>query len=129
MGFESLSYISYQVPLNHQRNNIQMEFTTVSQNALLLYYPNEDNSVEFLALEIIDGRVRMSFSLDNNNLQIVRLTAPIRVSDGRWYYVDADRNGRVGNLKVTECEEGQASCNACAIGDRCHVTASGVGST
>ena len=96
--FAPTGFLSYMIiePQDRQRNSITLELSTLATDALLLYHLAVDNDVEFLALEIVDGRVRMSFAFGGPlSDSLVRLTAPVRVSDGGWYAVTATRELRV----------------------------------
>ena len=90
-GYQTLSYLEYQVAINDQVNFMTIEFSTTSADDLLLYYPGGDG--DFLSLEVIQGNVRLSFQIGQD--PVVRVTVPKHVSDGNWYRVEADRNGKV----------------------------------
>ena len=90
-GFQSLSYLEYKVSVHSQVNFMTVELATTSQDALLLYYPGGNG--DFLALEIVSGRVRFSFKMGND--ATVRVTVPKDVNDGRWYRIEAERTGKV----------------------------------
>lgn len=103
-GFEELSYMEFP-SLDPNNNYIYMKFATLKDNALLMY--NHDNQTgdkaEFLALEIVEGRVRFSFNLGSGTY---KLMTGIRVSDGHFHTVIARRAGMV-SLKGRAC-----SCRA-----------------
>ena len=90
-SFSPISYIEYSVALSNQRNRIVIEFATVKRNALLFYYPA--GSEKYIALEIVNGTLRLSFALgagDSNHL-----TLPKVINNGLWHRLEADRNGNV----------------------------------
>ena len=95
-GFKPLSFMEYST-IDATNNHIILEFATNKQDALLLYNPG--NNGEFLSLEIVQGRVRFSFSLKKGNVSRISLTRS--VTDGRWYRVEVLRNKQV-NKTVTQ---------------------------
>ena len=98
IGFQSLSYMQYAVALDEMRNEITMEIATVMDNALLLLYRSE-SSYEYLALQIVDGRIELSFFLGNEETaaaeDVVRVTNPLPVNDGQWHRVTVSRDSKV----------------------------------
>lgn len=80
--------------LNPNNNYIYIKFATLKSNALLMY--NHDNQTgdkaEFLALEILEGRVRFSFNLGSGTYKLMTM---MRVSDGQFHTVIARRAGMV----------------------------------
>ncbi|XP_013390955.1 cadherin-related tumor suppressor-like [Lingula anatina] len=116
-GFHSLSYMEFQSPLQRDQNNIVLEFATLQQNALLLYNPG---STDFLALEIVAGRVVFSFNLGETDS--TKLMVGQYVSNGKWFKVTVSRIQEAGTLKVQLCDP---VCRQCNIGDsNCYATGS-----
>lgn len=80
--------------LDPNNNYIYIKFATLKSNALLMY--NHDNQTgdkaEFLALEILEGRVRFSFNLGSGTYKLMTM---MRVSDGQFHTVIARRAGMV----------------------------------
>uniref|UniRef100_H3A4V0 FAT atypical cadherin 4 n=1 Tax=Latimeria chalumnae TaxID=7897 RepID=H3A4V0_LATCH len=66
LGFEELSYMEFP-PLDPRNNIISLEFATVKKNSLILYNYDNRKGVggEFVALEIIDGKLQFSYNLGN----------------------------------------------------------------
>uniref|UniRef100_A0A9J8BR92 FAT atypical cadherin 4 n=1 Tax=Cyprinus carpio carpio TaxID=630221 RepID=A0A9J8BR92_CYPCA len=104
-GFEELSYMEFP-SLDPNNNYIYIKFATLKENALLMY--NHDNQTgdkaEFLALEILEGRMRFSFNLGSGTY---KLMTTIRVSDGQFHTVIARRAGMAASLTVDLCGEEQ----------------------
>ncbi|KAB5550601.1 hypothetical protein PHYPO_G00055620 [Pangasianodon hypophthalmus] len=98
-GFEELSYLEFP-PLNPRYNFISMEFATVNLNSLLLYNAGELSTSEFLALEIVDGRLRLSFDLGSG---VTRLETAKPVADGSFHNVTVRRIGNIASLEVDTC--------------------------
>ncbi|KAA0709827.1 Protocadherin Fat 4 FAT tumor suppressor -like protein 4 [Triplophysa tibetana] len=111
-GFEELSYMEFP-SLDPNNNYIYIKFATLKENALLMY--NHDNQTgdkaEFLALEILEGRVRFSFNLGSGSY---KLMTGVRVSDGRFHTVIARRAGMAASLTVDLCGEEQEA-GFCAV--------------
>eukprot|EP00058_Branchiostoma_floridae_P002319 XP_002587807.1 hypothetical protein BRAFLDRAFT_92256 [Branchiostoma floridae] len=95
-GFEEVSYMQFPV-LDQRNNDIMIEFATVMTNALLLYNydAEESDSSDFIALEIMEGKLRLSYQLGDG---ITRISVEKNVADGQWHTVTARRNGKVGYL-------------------------------
>jgi len=72
-------------------------FATQSDSGLLLYNGRYNEKHDFIALEIVDGAIRFSFSLGSNITTTVA-TLPRRVSDGNWHSVTVQYFNKV---KVT----------------------------
>nr|XP_021336971.1 protocadherin Fat 4 [Danio rerio] len=104
-GFEELSYMEFP-SLDPNNNYIYIKFATLKENALLMY--NHDNQTgdkaEFLALEILEGRMRFSFNLGSG---AYKLMTSIRVSDGQFHTVIARRAGMAASLTIDLCGEEQ----------------------
>lgn len=69
----------------------------MKQNSLLAYNPGEVSTSEFLALEIVDGRLRLSFDLGSG---VARLETTKPVADGIFHNVTVRRIGNVGHLST-----------------------------
>lgn len=94
-GFEELSYMEFP-SLDPNNNYIYIKFSTIKENSLLMYnYDNQTGSkAEFLALEIVEGKMKFSFNLGSG---AHRLMTTKRVSDGQFHTVVARRAGLVSN--------------------------------
>ena len=96
VGFQQGSYMEFS-PVGDTGNDIDVTFSTLKQNALLLYNPSSTTN-DFIALEIIEGRIRFSFNLGDP--QSTRITVPRKVADGKWYNIKVHRNRKVGGLHM-----------------------------
>ncbi|KAJ8404732.1 hypothetical protein AAFF_G00335950 [Aldrovandia affinis] len=98
-GFQELSFMEF--PSLDPRNNIiSLELATVRQNSLLLYNHGGPSSPEFLALEIVGGKVRLSFDLGSG---VVRVETAKMVADGSFHRITTQRTGKVASLQVDSC--------------------------
>ncbi|XP_067898848.1 protocadherin Fat 4 [Heterodontus francisci] len=114
-GFEELSYMEFP-SLDPNNNYIYIKFSTIKENSLLMYnYDNQTgNKAEFLALEIVEGKMKFSFNLGSG---AHRLMTTKRVSDGQFHTVVARRAGLVASLTVDSCSEDQEAgyCTATSL--------------
>ena len=99
LGFNPVSYLELST-LQGQRqgtfNIISLEFSTVKSNGLLLYNTNGkyEKFSDFIALEIVNGNVRLSFNLgDTEHPTVVNVDR--EVADGQWHRVVVTRDGKV----------------------------------
>ena len=101
LGFGLVSYMLLPTIQSSKRgtyNNITLEFATTSRSGLLLY--NRDHSVDaynppdFIALEIVDGKVRLLFNLGDGK---VTVESDKFVSDGSWHHVSVIRDKMVSD--------------------------------
>uniref|UniRef100_A0A663MI09 Protocadherin Fat 4 n=1 Tax=Athene cunicularia TaxID=194338 RepID=A0A663MI09_ATHCN len=104
-GFEELSYMEFP-SMDPNNNYIYIKFATIKRNALMLYnYDNQTGErAEFLALEIVEERMRFSYNLGSGTY---KLTTTKKVSDGQFHTVIARRAGMAASLTVDSCSEDQ----------------------
>ncbi|XP_056329349.1 protocadherin Fat 4-like [Danio aesculapii] len=107
-GFQELSYIEYP-PLDPQYNFIYLEFATVQQNALLLYNHGKPSTSDFLALEILSGRLFLSYDLGSG---VIRLETGKTIADGLFHNISLRRSGNMASLEIDNCSvyEPQGFC-------------------
>ncbi|XP_077064211.1 protocadherin Fat 4 [Siphateles boraxobius] len=107
-GFQELSFIEFP-PLDPQYNFIYLEFATVQQNALLLYNHGDPSTSDFMALEIVSGRLWLSYDLGSG---VIRLETRKIVADGSFHNITARRTGNVASLEIDNCSanEPQGFC-------------------
>ena len=104
VGFESAAFLQFPTLQSLQRgmfNNITIEFSTAKKNGLLLYNTDGqyDKHSDFIAIQIINGRVRMSFYL-GDSISAVIVEAPNFVADGQWHRITAVRDKKVSVFLV-----------------------------
>ena len=102
LGFSPVSHMLLPTLQSLRRgtfNNITLEFATTSTRGLLLY--NRDHSVnavsppDFLALENIDGKLRLLFNLGDGT---VTVESEKFIADGKWHHVSVIRDKMVSHL-------------------------------
>ena len=111
-GFAPLSFMTFSPLWGQQKNTIVVEFST-NQDGLLLFSARDE---EFVALQIVGGRVMFSFSLGEVPRE---LTVQRTVTDSRWYRIEATRQLRESHLKVHDCPDSADAdtsneCNVCS---------------
>jgi len=89
-GFHESSYLEF--PTLTTLSNIEVTFATEKQNSLLMYNPSS-RSNNFVALEIVNGRVQFSVSLGTG--EITRLSVAKSVNTGQWFKANVARNTEV----------------------------------
>ena len=90
IGFAEGSFMEF-ARLTELNNEIEVIFATNKQNSLLLYNPALDVSANiFIALEILEGRIRFSVALGAG--EPTRITVDKYVANGNWYKVKVNRN-------------------------------------
>ena len=104
VGFEPAAYLQLPTLESLQQgdfNNITFEFSTSKKNGLLLYNTDGQNKgdSDFIAIQIIEGRIRMSFNLGDTRTAVV-VEADKFVADGQWHSVTAIRNRKVSVFSV-----------------------------
>ena len=69
-------------------------FATRARDGLLLYNGRYNEQHDFIALEVVDGAVRFSFSVGSGAYHV---TGRVQggVSDGGWHQVEVDYHNRV----------------------------------
>ncbi|XP_066533870.1 protocadherin Fat 4 [Hoplias malabaricus] len=100
-GFEELSYMEFS-PLDPRYNFISLEFATLKQNSLLLYNPGDPSTSEFLALEIVNGKLCLSYNLGSG---VARLETEKPVADGIFHNISVRRTGNIASLEVDSCSD------------------------
>ncbi|OQV14684.1 Laminin subunit alpha [Hypsibius exemplaris] len=75
---------------------VTIELKTFDKEGLL-FLLSEDNSEDFLSLEIREGKVVLKYNLGSGT---VTITSPERYDDGKWHSIFADRTGKRGVLQI-----------------------------
>lgn len=89
-GFSETSFMVFPT-LSELNNELEVIFATESERALLLYNPSSiPGSNEFIALEILNGRIRFSVALGAG--EVTRVNIDKRVNTGAWFKVKVKRN-------------------------------------
>ncbi|XP_033742322.1 LOW QUALITY PROTEIN: protocadherin Fat 4-like [Pecten maximus] len=117
VGFEEGSYAKFLFPSVQYNNLIDVTFSTMRTNALLLYNPTLTN--KFVALEIIGGHIQFSFNIGTS--QTTKIKVNKDVSTGQWFKVKVTRVGQRVDVHVHDCPATGEECLPCEDGNSfCH---------
>ncbi|XP_067107794.1 laminin subunit alpha-1 [Osmerus mordax] len=94
--FDGSGYSVLEKPLRPTATFIVLLFKTLSPNGLLLYLAS-NGTRDFLSIELVEGRVRLTFELGSGPLP---LTSTRAYNTGVWYKITLQRNKRKGYLSV-----------------------------
>ncbi|KAG5268865.1 hypothetical protein AALO_G00217340 [Alosa alosa] len=94
--FDGSGYSVVEKSLRSTATSIVMFFKTLSPNGLLLYLAS-NGTRDFLSIELVDGRVRLTFELGSGPLT---MTTKKVYNTGTWYKIALQRNKRKGYLAV-----------------------------
>lgn len=110
--FDGRGYSVVEKALRSTVTQIIIFFSTFSPNGLLLYLAS-NGTRDFLSLELVDGKVRLTVDLGSGPLA---LTTENRYNNGTWYKISFSRNKKQGmlavmdayNLNYKETKQGEA---------------------
>ncbi|XP_055589136.1 protocadherin-like wing polarity protein stan isoform X4 [Uranotaenia lowii] len=109
-SFTRNSFLTFPSMKQRHRFNIKLNFATVRDNGLLLYNGRYNEQHDFIALEIIDGKVMFSFSL-GEKIESVSVDQDKRISDGNWHTVEVNYFNRTATLSMDNCDVALALAN------------------
>ncbi|XP_077945716.1 basement membrane-specific heparan sulfate proteoglycan core protein isoform X7 [Gasterosteus aculeatus] len=97
--FGEESYIAYPPLTNvHDDLRVELEFKPMERDGLMFFCGGKKMKVEdFVAISMVEGHVEFRYELGTGQ---AILLSPEPVSLGQWHSVVAERNKRVGHLKV-----------------------------
>uniref|UniRef100_A0A674JDD3 Laminin subunit alpha-1 n=1 Tax=Terrapene triunguis TaxID=2587831 RepID=A0A674JDD3_9SAUR len=94
--FDGSGYSVVERALRSTVTQIIMFFSTFSPNGLLLYLAS-NGTRDFLSLELVDGKVRLTVDLGSGPLT---LTTENRYNNGTWYKISFSRNKKQGRTQT-----------------------------
>uniref|UniRef100_A0A8C0ERI5 Laminin subunit alpha-1 n=1 Tax=Bubo bubo TaxID=30461 RepID=A0A8C0ERI5_BUBBB len=94
--FDGSGYSVVEKALRSTVTQIIIFFSTFSPNGLLLYLAS-NGTRDFLSLELVDGKVRLTVDLGSGPLA---LTTENRYNNGTWYKISFSRNKKQGRLQT-----------------------------
>uniref|UniRef100_A0AAG5D0U0 Protocadherin-like wing polarity protein stan n=1 Tax=Anopheles atroparvus TaxID=41427 RepID=A0AAG5D0U0_ANOAO len=106
-SFSRNSFLTFPGMRQRHRFNLRLKFATVRDSGLLLYNGRYNEQHDFIALEIINGRVVFSFSL-GDRVQSVTVNQRRKVSDGNWHTVEVRYFNRTVLLSLDSCDTATA---------------------
>ncbi|XP_049833037.1 protocadherin-like wing polarity protein stan isoform X1 [Schistocerca gregaria] len=102
-SFNKASFLTFPSLRQRHRLHIKLRFATQAESGLLLYNGRYNEKHDFIALEIVNGSVRFSFSL-GSNVSSALVSIPGGVTDGNWHSVEVDYFNKSATLNVDECD-------------------------
>ncbi len=102
-GSASVSSFRALRPLQLQgQGEMTMEFTTMSQQGLLLYSTQYQGGMsrDLIAIEVVGGYLKISVSHGSGAGSATVMSSSVHVSDGRWHQVALQTNGKVSDTIV-----------------------------
>ncbi|XP_044032400.1 laminin subunit alpha-1 isoform X1 [Siniperca chuatsi] len=99
--FDGSGFSSVQKSLRATSTSIVLLFKTLSPGGLLLYLAS-NNTRDFLSMELVEGRVRLTFDLGSGALI---LTSSKKYNTGVWYKITLQRNKRKGYLSIMAADQ------------------------
>ncbi|XP_055963047.1 cadherin EGF LAG seven-pass G-type receptor 1 [Sorex fumeus] len=100
LSFPAGSFVTFRGLRQRFHFSISLTFATQEQNALLLYNGRFNEKHDFIALEIVDAQLQLTFSAGETTTTVAP-EVPGGVSDGRWHsvlvqYYNKPHIGRLG---------------------------------
>ncbi|TDG95841.1 hypothetical protein EPR50_G00244710 [Perca flavescens] len=99
--FDGSGFSLVQKSLRATSTSIVLLFKTLSPGGLLLYLAS-NNTRDFLSMELVEGRVRLTFDLGSGALT---LTSNRKYNTGAWYKITLQRSKRKGYLSIMAADQ------------------------
>ncbi|KAK2859738.1 hypothetical protein Q5P01_004358 [Channa striata] len=99
--FDGSGFSVVQKSLRTTSTSVVLLFKTLSPSGLLLYLAS-NNTRDYLSLELVEGRVRLTFDLGSGALT---LTSNRKYNNGMWYKITLQRNKRKGYLSIMAADQ------------------------
>ncbi|XP_056290186.1 laminin subunit alpha-1-like isoform X2 [Pseudoliparis swirei] len=99
--FDGSGFSLVQKSLRATSTSIVLLFKTLSPGGLLLYLAS-NNTRDFLSMELVEGRVRLTFDLGSGALI---LTSKRKYNTGVWYKITLQRSKRKGYLSIMAADQ------------------------
>ncbi|XP_062236101.1 laminin subunit alpha-1 [Platichthys flesus] len=99
--FDGSGFSLVQKSLRSTSTSIVFQFKTLSPGGLLLYLAS-NNTRDFLSIELVEGRVCLTFDLGSG---VLILTSNRKYNTGVWYKITLQRNKRKGYLSIMAADQ------------------------
>ncbi|XP_058836851.1 protocadherin-like wing polarity protein stan isoform X3 [Topomyia yanbarensis] len=109
-SFSRNTFLTFPSLKQRHRFNIKLSLATVRDNGLILYNGRYNEQHDFVALEIINGRIMFSISL-GDKIGSVLVDQNKRLSDGSWHTIEVNYFNRSVMLSVDNCDTALALAN------------------
>uniref|UniRef100_W5M522 Laminin, alpha 1 n=1 Tax=Lepisosteus oculatus TaxID=7918 RepID=W5M522_LEPOC len=96
--FDGSGYSVIEKSLRSTVTQVVMLFRTFSPNGLLLYIASNGTS-DFVSIELVEGKVRLTFELGSGPLTLITTKT---YNTGNWYKIAFQRNKKIGYLAVMD---------------------------
>ncbi|GFR09111.1 protocadherin-like wing polarity protein stan [Trichonephila clavata] len=106
-SFTRGSFLTFPSLRQRHRLHIKLRFVTREKNALILYNGRYNDQHDFIAMEIIEGQLVVSFSL-GANVSEVSAKVPGGLNDGQWHEAELSYLNRTATLSIDGCDMGVA---------------------
>ncbi|CAG0915025.1 unnamed protein product [Notodromas monacha] len=107
-SFSLGSYLTFPGLDDRFRLNLKLKFATRNPNGLILFNGRYDGRGDFVALEVVDGSVRFTFSLgDPRRVGTVIVGAGSdsgSVDDGQWHSIEVSYYNKTAKLILDDCD-------------------------
>ncbi|XP_076066701.1 protocadherin-like wing polarity protein stan isoform X3 [Oratosquilla oratoria] len=107
------SFLTFPSLKQRHRLHLKVSFATREPDGILLYNGRYNEKHDFVALEIVNGSIRFSFSLGTTTTR-VSASLPGGVDDGEWHTVSVDYYNRSATVSLDDCD----TALAVKFGDR-----------
>ena len=81
----SNSYVSLPSSLSKQGSSVKLAFKTLTRQGVLLYSSGPPARADFVAVELVEGHVRLALDTGNGVVDVFSQSA---VNDGQWHQLD-----------------------------------------
>lgn len=102
-SFSKNSFLTFESLRQRHRFNLKLRFATIQENGLLLYNGRYNELHDFIALEVLSGKISFSFSL-GEGIARVTINQKKKVSDGEWHHVEVIYINRTVTLSLDHCD-------------------------
>ncbi|XP_072235081.1 laminin subunit alpha-1 [Leuresthes tenuis] len=102
--FDGSGFSFVQKSLRATSTSIVLLFKTLSPGGLLLYLAS-NNTRDFLSIELVEGRIRLSFDLGSG---VLVQNSNRKYNTGVWYKITLQRNKRKGYLSIMAADQSSA---------------------
>lgn len=102
-SFSKNSFLTFPSLRQRHRFNIKLNFSTIVENGLLLYNGRYNELHDFIALEVLNGKISFSFSL-GKDVKSVSIDQEAKVSDGFWHTIEVSYFNRSVTISLDSCD-------------------------
>ncbi|KHJ46416.1 laminin G domain protein, partial [Trichuris suis] len=101
--FNGNSYVQYPALQQRSRFNITFRFSTNRPDGLLLYAGCSKVEMDFIGVELLEGRIKVSFSLGEEVRSVV-LKSEQTLNDGDWHKLELHLLNQTMTVALDDCD-------------------------